>query len=74
VKRVVVDECTFLGQVADDTAGRAGDVPDRGHGARHECRRVTGVGALPQTLKIPLLRQQVYQMDAAEVLSIGHKG
>jgi hypothetical protein len=36
VKRVVVDEGPFPGQVADDTASRAGDVPDRCHDARHE--------------------------------------
>jgi len=35
-KRVVVDEGPLLGQVPDDTAGRAGDLPHRSHRSRHE--------------------------------------
>jgi hypothetical protein len=36
VEGVVVDEGPLLDQVAQHPAGRAGDLPDRGHRARHE--------------------------------------
>src|SRR3954449_10336478 len=36
VEGVVVDEGPLLDQVAQHATGRAGDLPDRGHRARHE--------------------------------------